>query len=102
MKKFIVLFSISFIVFACSHKTTSSTSSSVEKTSSATVSHTQFMEGKAVFEANCQKCHKLKEPADHTPEQWSKILDKMAPKAKLTDEQKQQVFNFVSVNAKSS
>lgn len=102
MKKFLVLFSIVFIVFACSHKTTSSASSSVEKTQSATVSHAQYLEGKAVYETNCAKCHKLKDPHNYTSEEWGKWVDKMAPKAKLTDEQKQQVYNFGSVNVKGS
>lgn len=98
MRKFLVLLSILFIVFACSHKT----ASTIEKTSSTTVTHEQYLEGKMVFEANCQKCHKLRKPESHTVKQWVKWLDKMAPKAKLSPEQKQQVFNFVSVNAKGT
>jgi cytochrome c5 len=98
MKKFLILSAISFIVFACSHKT----ASTAMKTSSATVSHEQFLAGKEVYEANCAKCHKLKDPRSHTPEEWVTWIDKMAPKAKITDEQKTQIYNYVSVNAKGS
>ena len=102
MKKLVTIVILSFFIFACSHKTASTTSGTALKTSSATVTQEQFMEGKMVFEANCAKCHKLRNPASHTKEQWVKWLDKMAPKAKLTDEQKAQVYNYVSVNAKGS
>ena len=103
MKKSIVLILLSLFIFACSHKSVpsaSGTSVSTLKTSSATVTNEQFLQGKTVFEASCGKCHKYRDPASHTVKQWTYWLNKMAPKAKLTDEQKSAVFNFVSVNAK--
>jgi cytochrome c5 len=102
MKKLIAILSISLIVFACSHKTTTRTSATIAemKTSSATVSHEQFMEGKITYEANCARCHALKEPSNYTADEWTKWIDKMAPRAKISEEQKQQIFNYVSVNAK--
>ena len=33
--------------------------------------------------------------------QWDKWLDKMAPKAKISDEQKMKIRDYISVNAKS-
>lgn len=103
MKKSWTILCISLFVFACSHKTVPTAANlegRVMKTSSSTVTNEQYVQGKAVFEANCGRCHKYRDPTKYTTTQWTKWLDKMAPKAKLSDEQKMQVFNFVSVNAK--
>jgi len=98
MKKLIIITIISLVVFACSHKTTS-TVAKTEKTSSETVSTAQFAEGKAVYDLKCGTCHKLKDPARGNMTQWTKWIERMAPKAKLTDEEKTQITNYVSVNA---
>ena len=102
MKKIITISILSLIVFACSHKTASTvakTEIAKEKTSSATVSNAQFSAGKTIYEAKCGNCHKLKDPAKGNMTQWTKWIDRMAPKAKLTDEEKQQVTDYISVNA---
>ncbi len=101
MKKIITISILSLIIFACSHKTTSSvtTTAGREKTESATVSHDQYLEGKAVYEVKCSTCHKLKNPARGTMEKWYGWIERMAPKAKLTDVEKTQVTNYISVNA---
>ena len=52
-------------------------------------------QGAAIFTESCQNCHELPKPNEHNEQQWSKIMDRMAPKAKLTDEQKQLVFQYV-------
>ena len=101
MRKSIAIFIISIVVFACSHKTKSTVTKTEvkEKTESATVSNAQFSAGKTVYEAKCGRCHKLFEPSRGNMTQWTKWIDRMAPKAKLTDEEKQQVTDYVSVNA---
>jgi cytochrome c5 len=102
MKKLITIVMISMVVFACSHKTRSSvtkTETNVSRTSSSTVSNAQYLEGKVLYEAKCGTCHKLKDPARGNMTQWTKWIDRMAPKAKLSEEEKQMVTNYVSVNA---
>jgi cytochrome c5 len=56
--------------------------------------------GKIVYNAKCGRCHDLKNAADYTAERWEKILEQMAPKAKLTDDEKKQVAAFVNANCK--
>lgn len=101
MKKLITIVIISLVVFACSHKTTSTTTKTATamKTESATVTNAQYLEGKTVYEAKCGRCHKLFSPDKGNMTQWTKWLNAMAPKAKLTDEEKQMVTNYISVNA---
>lgn len=104
MKKIITISFLSLIIFACSKKTVGTIAATEEttKTESKTVSHEAFLAGKTIYDARCGKCHKLHDPERGTMEQWDKWLDKMAPKAKLTDEEKLQVRNFISVNAKAN
>jgi cytochrome c5 len=101
MKKIITIVLISLVVFACSHKTTSTVAKteSIIKTESATVTNAQYVEGKTVYDAKCGKCHKLYSPERGNMTQWTKWIDRMAPKAKLTADEKTQVTNYVSVNA---
>ena len=105
MKKSFIILSISVIAFACSHKTTPVTTAVKEevknKEESATVSHEQFLEGKALSLTYCTKCHAEKNPNRGNMAQWDKWLDKMAPKAKISDEQKMKIRDYISVNAKS-
>lgn len=61
----------------------------------------QITQGKTIFENSCSKCHKLPDPAKHDDQGWIKTLSRMAPKAKLSDEQHQMVYDYlISVNKK--
>lgn len=60
----------------------------------------QIAEGKAIFTANCGKCHGLKEPESKTAAQWTPIMKKMIPKAKLNDEEGKLVRAYAIANAK--
>lgn len=55
-------------------------------------------EGKGLYENNCAKCHVLHEPAEYTAEKWTGILKWMQPKAKITDEQRTTIYNYLVMN----
>lgn len=57
-------------------------------------------QGKQVYQAKCGKCHGLKNPGDFTSDQWDGILKKMAPNARLTSEETEQVTAYVRSLAK--
>jgi mono/diheme cytochrome c family protein len=57
--------------------------------------------GKETFKAKCGRCHELKNPADYTAVKWVKLVDWMAPKAKLSAAEKDNVLAYVSFYAKS-
>jgi mono/diheme cytochrome c family protein len=57
--------------------------------------------GKETFKAKCGRCHELKNPTDYTAAKWVKLVDWMAPKAKLTATEKDNVLAYVSFYAKS-
>lgn len=58
------------------------------------------VQGQATFNAKCGKCHGLKPAADYTADRWASIMAVMAPKARLTDAEKDNVMAYVRANAK--
>ncbi|AYZ37997.1 cytochrome C [Chryseobacterium indologenes] len=61
----------------------------------------KLAQGKTIFENSCAKCHQLPEPTKHDNQGWIKTLSRMAPKAKLNDDQHQMVYDYlISVNKK--
>jgi len=53
-------------------------------------------QGKILYEGKCGRCHGLYEPTKFTAAEWKPIVDRMAPKAKLTDEQKDMVYAYLT------
>ena len=53
------------------------------------------IQGKTIFENSCGTCHDLPNPTAFSSVQWVGIMNAMAPKAKLTDEQHQLVYDYV-------
>ncbi|HEX7868485.1 MAG TPA: cytochrome C [Chryseobacterium sp.] len=66
-----------------------------EAPKSATSTAEQIAQGKTIYEASCKRCHKLYEPTQFTSVEWVGIMNAMAPKAKLTEEQHQWVYDYV-------
>ena len=56
--------------------------------------------GVEVYNSKCGSCHKLYSPSSRNAMSWIKILDKMAPKAKLNEEQQINVTAFLVNGAK--
>lgn len=91
MKKCIVLSAVAI--------TTMGLTSCTPKTSTVpgvkTVSEEKLAQGKTIFENSCGKCHALPNPTEHTSVQWVGIMNAMAPKAKLNEEQHQMVYDYI-------
>lgn len=56
--------------------------------------------GKALYEKNCVRCHKLKDPAKYTKAQWPGLVNKMQKRAKITDEEKSIILTYLATEAK--
>lgn len=92
MKKIIAIATFTGILLAsCTPKTSTATASVGAAQSTAE----QIAQGKTIFENSCGRCHKLPDPTSHTSVQWVGIMNAMAPKAKLTDEQHQWVYDYI-------
>ena len=109
MKK-IMLFSVIAIIMlaACSKKTTPASSTASTSTADPVKTETEMkqptadlaVQGKGIFDTKCQRCHQGKQAANYTTVQWESILEKMAPRAKLTEEETKQVHAYVMAHAK--
>ena len=53
-------------------------------------------QGKILYEGKCGRCHSLYEPSKFSDAEWKPIVERMAPKAKLTDEQKGLVYAYLT------
>jgi cytochrome c2 len=66
----------------------------------ANFSEDQLGQGKTLFEANCVKCHNLKDPESKNPEQWNKTLIRMLPRTNLAYEEGRLVQAYLVANSK--
>ena len=51
--------------------------------------------GKTIFQNSCGRCPDLPNPTAHSAQEWVGIMNSMAPKAKLNDEQHALVYDYV-------
>ena len=87
---------LAMTLFSCSKKAIAP-ATEVKATEEAKVElPTAIAEGKTLYENNCAKCHKLFPASKHDKAGWAKTVDRMAPKAKITDEQKILVYNYLT------
>lgn len=52
-------------------------------------------EGYAVYSGPCTKCHGQKNIFSRSEQEWEKAINRMAPKAKITDAQKDALWKYV-------
>lgn len=52
-------------------------------------------EGYAVYSGPCTKCHGQKKIFSRTEQEWEKSINRMAPKAKITDVQKDALWKYI-------
>jgi len=89
-----IIFILILAFVSCTTKLYVPSEANVNKRETASLAELQ--KGKEIFSNKCGRCHKLPNPEKHLPDEWTKILGKMALKAKLTAEQKALVFKYVS------
>lgn len=106
MKKNIIALSILaavITVVSCSPKIAKTTSTDTPATATTSKFTAQELEdGKILMEGNCARCHKLKAPENYTAESWTKILKRMIPKSKATDEENAKISAYIMSMAKTS
>ncbi len=106
MKKIIVTCSLSLFVLVmvqCSPKASKAIAEAPLATSEqmkAQFSVAQLEEGKVIWQNNCNKCHKLFAPESRDNEKWHKVLRRMIPRAKLSDEEGKLVRAYLIAYSK--
>jgi len=56
--------------------------------------------GKTLYENSCVRCHKLNTPNEYTSQEWPVIVNRMQPKARITDQQKTIILRYLLADAK--
>ncbi|TCJ14070.1 hypothetical protein EPD60_08640 [Flaviaesturariibacter flavus] len=110
MKKILFVTLAAATVFACTPKATPTASTPAPAAPPAastpvatkTAATASIEAGHSVYTAKCGRCHGLKEVSNYTAERWVPILNSMAPKAKLTEEETAQVLAYVQANARKA
>lgn len=110
MKKLLFASALAALVAACAHKATpaasttsaGTTAPSTTTTSPSNTAVAKVEAGHQVYNAKCGRCHALKEPSHYTAERWVPILQSMAPKARLSEEETANVLAYVQANAKKA
>lgn len=92
-----ILIALLFVAsVACTTQLYVPTEANVNKVETASLAELQ--QGHDLCQSNCGKCHKVPKPGGHTKDEWTKILAKMAPKAKLSSEQSDLVYKYIVNN----
>ncbi len=65
-----------------------------------TVLSENALQGKTLYENNCVRCHRLYNASEFTAARWPSILDSMQKKAKITDQQKELINEYLAINSK--
>lgn len=92
--KLIVLGLTAILITSCSSKKTVVVAE--KETPKAVVLTPELIEGKALLESKCVRCHKLYEPKKYSQEEWKPILEKMQKKARLDDVQIASISNYIT------
>ena len=56
----------------------------------------QLLAGRKLYVDHCSSCHNLHLPHEYDSAGWIKRLDEMQEKAKITDEEKQLIFEYLT------
>jgi cytochrome c5 len=55
----------------------------------------ELKQGKIIFDNKCTTCHAAKKIVGRTEESWKDAIEKMAPKAKLSPEEKEKLTKYI-------
>jgi len=59
------------------------------------ISIENLKQGRSLYVNNCASCHQLYLPNKYNNKDWSFWLDDMQPKAKITDNQKKLIYDYL-------
>ncbi|MFC4818609.1 MULTISPECIES: cytochrome C [unclassified Flavobacterium] len=98
--KWTALAVLGVVLYACSPKVATTTAPpkvviATTETVTETILTPELAKGKSLYEDSCANCHKLFPASKHDKEGWVVTLDRMAPKAKITEEEKVLIYNYL-------
>lgn len=97
MKKYLVLSILVFGFVACSAKKNVVENTKDEITEIENLSP-ELAQGKLLYDSKCAKCHDLPNPSKYSKEKWQPIMLRMQKAAKISDAERDLVYNYVTRN----
>lgn len=97
MRKFAFLLVVVTSLIGCTAKKAVA-ESAVEEVIDMSNFTPELVQGKTIYEAKCGKCHDLPRPLSYTKVKWEPIMKSMAKKAKISDADRELVYNYVTMN----
>lgn len=58
--------------------------------------------GERLYRSKCAACHRAYPPASRGRAEWAAVLEKMAPRSKLTPEEREIVLGYLQANARDA
>lgn len=55
----------------------------------------QLLQGRKLYVSHCGSCHNLHLPKEYNAGQWENNIDKMQMRAKITETEKQLIFQYL-------
>lgn len=62
----------------------------------AGVTYDQLVKGRQLYVDNCGQCHGLHKPSEFDEAGWNKVMDKMQPKAKISNDQRSLIMAYLT------
>ncbi len=101
MKKTVfLLVALGTLVFSCTAKKFVSVAPADKELTAGKKRWTELtaqdlQKGHAIYTGKCNACHNLFDPAGFSEKKWEHEIDDMAPKAKLTAEEKESLRKYI-------
>lgn len=96
--KFLFAATVLAIVYSCSPKIVPAVSEPPPPPAPPKTLSAELAEGKTLYENNCAKCHRLYDRREFDAQQWRPILASMQPNAGITDEQREKIYNYLTMD----
>ncbi|MGH2643075.1 MAG: c-type cytochrome [Chitinophagaceae bacterium] len=98
MKRTILITSALLILYGCASQLYQPASLNVQKARQVEpdITLAELQSARKLYAAKCSSCHNLHLPGEYTAIQWPKILDKMQPKARISDDQKKLILAYLT------
>lgn len=58
--------------------------------------------GDRLYRSKCAACHRAYPPSSRDRATWAQVLSRMAPKAKLSEAEREQILGFLQSSAKDA
>jgi hypothetical protein len=59
-------------------------------------------DGARLYRRRCASCHRLHDPGERSAGEWGDVLERMAPKAHLSADDRAAVLSFLQAHARGS